>query len=153
MSDFCGSLAIKFLACDDVSVIDPKVKVTFLDDCINSQKMSVGTFNLEFKDRGQTSENVLIQLYDGETLVGYCKMKAVSLMKGTLSMDQFKKEIGKPQKAKHAIFNEAHQVCCNIEVETRAKSDQPMYDGGASAVICSFCSSCLENTADMAANQ
>ena len=52
-------------------------------------------------------------------------------MKGTLSKDQFKKEIGKPQKAKYAIFNESYQVCCNIEVETIAKSDFPMYDGGA----------------------
>ena len=115
--------------------------------------MTTGTFNLHFKDKGQTSENVLIQLYDGETLVGYCKMKAVSLMKGTLSMDQFKKDIGKPQKAKHAIFNESHQVCCNIEVETKAKLDQPMYDGGASALCFSCCSACVENTADTMLNQ
>ena len=67
--------------------------------------MTMGSFYLRFKDRGQTSENVQIQLYDGETLVGYCKMKALSLMKGSLSLKEFKKDIGKPQKSKHAIFN------------------------------------------------
>ena len=29
LSDFCGSLAIKFLMCDDATIIDPKVKLTF----------------------------------------------------------------------------------------------------------------------------
>ena len=46
LSDFCGSLAIKFLKCDSAKIVDPRVKLTFQEDCISSEKMSAGTFNL-----------------------------------------------------------------------------------------------------------
>ena len=85
LSDFCGSLSINFLGCDDEKITDPKVKLTFENDVISPQKISEGTFHLEFKDRGQTSELVFIQLFEGESLIGYSKIKALSLMKGTFS--------------------------------------------------------------------
>ena len=79
MSNFNGALTIKIRSCDDV-LKQPKVLLTYQgatiesrqDGAIEQDELVPGVFTLNFKERGDTSESVKIELYDGDVLLGQC---------------------------------------------------------------------------------
>ena len=79
MSNFTGALVVKVKACDDF-LKHPRVVLTFQGEaCVSKQEAAIeedslvpGTFRINFKERGDTSDSVKIQVYDGDHLKGQC---------------------------------------------------------------------------------
>ena len=79
MSNFNGAVTIKVLGCDDI-LKQPKVLLTYQGTTIEStqegkveqDELVPGVFTLNFRERGDTSESVKIELYDGDVLLGQC---------------------------------------------------------------------------------
>ena len=57
-------------------------------------------------------------------------MKALSLMKGELTVDALKKDMEQKNVAKHNLFTPEQKLCSAIQLETQIKPEVAVYEGG-----------------------
>ena len=89
LADFDGSMDLKFQSFD-TEIKNPRVEIEYQSNVMSSvpeqtskaNEFVPGTFCIDIKGRGATSDNVVIRLFDGETYIGSSMMKVSSLMKG-----------------------------------------------------------------------
>ena len=98
MKEFEGVLLLKFQ--DDPNWVKPHITVRYQDretsssnelhpDQVKEDELVPGTFSVYANGNGAVGEHVVIELREGDQLVGAAKMKLSTLMKGDLTNQDF----------------------------------------------------------------